>query len=217
MTMGHMCIGLSHYVAGNHAFAIQSFGNSIQVSADTLFTSAARLFLGMTYVSDEQFSEAGDTLEEIMRISDDYGVEFLGTAAQLFYGVVLISQGKLNKGMGIVEDASKSFLESDSRYRYATANYTIGKVYARVVLGEGERSLSLIAKNIGFLVKNIPLARKKAEAYFGKAIETFKRCGATTYLKQAKEALESLREKSSTLFCVDLRSTGLSQSQDRRP
>jgi len=68
-------------------------------------------------------------------------------------------------------------------------------VYARVVLGEGERSLSLIAKNIGFLVKNIPLARKKAEAYFGKAIETFKRCGATTYLKQAKEALESLREK----------------------
>jgi len=233
MTMGHTCMGFSHYVAGNHALAIQSFENSIRVSADTLFTNAARLLLGMTYVSDGQFSEAEDTLEEIMRTSDDYGFEFLGTAAQLFYGVVLISRGRLNKGMGTVEDAAKTFLRSDSRYRYATANYTIGKVYARVVLGESEKSLSLIAKNIAFLIRNMPLASKKAEAYFGKAIEvateigakgilglayldlarlhiakkrdaqatecltkaieTFKRCGATSYLKQAQEALESLK------------------------
>lgn len=233
MAMGHSCMGFSHYVAGNHALAIQSFKNSIQVSADTLFTNAARLLLGMTYVTNGQFSEAGDTFEEIMRTSEDYGFEFLGTAAQLFHGVVLISQGTLNKGMRIVENAAKGFLESDSRYRYATANYTIGKVYARVVLGESERSLSLVAKNIGFLVKNIPSASKKAEAYFGKAIEvageigakgilglayldlarvhkakkrdaqatecltkaieTLTNCGATAYLKQAKEALASVK------------------------
>ncbi|MCJ7683034.1 MAG: AAA family ATPase, partial [Desulfobacteraceae bacterium] len=148
MTMGHTCMGFSHYVAGNHALAIQSFGNSILISADTLFTNGARLLLGMTYVSDGQFSKAAEALEEIMRTSDDYGFEFLGTAAKLFYGVVLISQGRLNKGMETVEDAATAFLESDSRYRYATANYTIGKVYARVALGESERSLSLIAKNI---------------------------------------------------------------------
>jgi len=70
-------------------------------------------------------------------------------------------------------------------YRYATANYTIGKVYARVVLGESERSLSLIAKNIGFLVKNVPLAGKKAEAYYAKAIEVAKEIGAKGILGQA--------------------------------
>jgi len=97
MTMGHTCIGFSHYVAGNHSSAIQSFQNAIQVSADTLFTTAARLLLGMTYVASEQFGDAEGTFEEIMRESEDYGVEFLGTAAQLFYGVIQISQGTLKK------------------------------------------------------------------------------------------------------------------------
>lgn len=233
ITMGHTCMGFSYYVAGNHGLAIESFKSGIQVSADTLFTNAARLLLGMTYVADGQFKEGEETLEEVMRMSDDYGFEFLGTAAELFYGVVLISKGSLNNGVGIVENAAKVFLETESRYRYATANYIIGKVYARFVLGEKEKSFSLFAKNIGFLVKNIPLAGKKAEAYYGKAIEVseeigakgnlgqayldlgrlhsakkrdaqatecftkaieaFKRCDAKAYLRQAEEALASLK------------------------
>jgi tetratricopeptide (TPR) repeat protein len=89
-----------------------------------------------------------------------------------------------------------------------------------------------MAKNIGFLIKNVPLAAKKAEEHFKQAIEILKElgakgflgsayldlglfykarkktqqareciseainiieeCEATEYLKQAKEALESL-------------------------
>jgi class 3 adenylate cyclase len=178
IAMGYTCIGFSHYVAGNHGLSIQSFQNAIQVSADIIFISAARLMLGVTYVASEQFSEAKGTFEEIMRRSEDYGFEFVGTAAQLFYGVIQISQGSLNKGLRIVEHAATVFLESDSMYRYAMANHTIGKVYARLALGESEKSLSLIAKNIGFLVKNILLAGKKAEAYYGKTIEVVKKIGA---------------------------------------
>jgi class 3 adenylate cyclase/tetratricopeptide (TPR) repeat protein len=185
MAMGHTCIGFGHYTAGTHALAIESFQNAIRVSEDTLFTSAARLLLGMTYVASELFSEAEGAFEEIMRESEDYGVEFLGTAAQLFYGVIRVSQGNLNKGLRAVEYAAKVFLESDSRYRYAAANQTIGKVYARIVMGENERSLSLIAKNIGFLVKNVPSAGKKAESYFGEAIKVAGKIGAKGILGQA--------------------------------
>jgi class 3 adenylate cyclase/tetratricopeptide (TPR) repeat protein len=185
ITMGHNCMGFSHYVAGNHVRAVESFKNGIRVSEDTITTNASRLLLGMTYVTDGQLKEAEATLEEVMRTSEDRGFEFLGTAAQFFYGVVLLSQGNLNRGMGIIEAASQVFLESDSRYRYATANYTIGKVYSRVVLGEKEKSLSLIAKNIGFLVKNMPTASKKAETHFGIAIEIAEEIGANGILGQA--------------------------------
>ena len=67
LTMGHTCIGFSHYVAGSHNLAIQSLQNAIQVSADTVFTSGARLLLGMTYVANEQLSDAQGTFKEIMR------------------------------------------------------------------------------------------------------------------------------------------------------
>ena len=232
MAMGHNCIGMSHYVAGSHSLAIQSYQNTIQISTDTLFTSAARLMLGMTYVADEQLSEAEGTFKEIMRESEDFGFEFLGTAARLFDGVIQISKGNLNKGVGIIEHTLEVFLESDSRYRYATASYTLGKVYARVAGGKSDKSLSLLAKNIGFLVKNIPLAGKKAESHYTRAIdaareigargilglaclelgllhklkkkpgkarqyisesiEIFQQCRAETYLKKAKNELESL-------------------------
>ena len=178
MTMGHTCIGFSQYVAGSHNLAIQSYQNAIQVSADTLFTSAARLLLGMTYVADEQLSEAEGTFKEIMRESEDFGFEFLGTAAELFHGVIQISQGNLSKGLGIIEHTAKVFLESDSMYRYATASYTLGRVYARVAGGDSDKSLSLLAKNIGFLVKNIPLAARKAESHFGRSIEVAREIGA---------------------------------------
>ena len=178
LTMGHTCIGFSHYAAGSHKLAIQSLQNAIQVSADTLFTSGARLLLGMTYVANEQLSEAEGTFKEIMRVSEDYGFEFLGTAAQLFYGVIQIFQGNLNKGLGTIEHTARVFLESDSRYRYATASYTLGKVYAKLVGGESEKSLSLLARNIGFLVKNIPLAGKKAESHFSRTIEVAREMGA---------------------------------------
>ena len=178
LTMGHTCIGFSRYVAGRHNLAIQSLQNAIQVSADTLFTSGARLMLGMTYVANEQLSEAEGTFKEIMRGSEDYGFEFLGTAAQLFYGVIQIFQGNLNKGLGTIEHTAEVFLESDSRYRYAMARYTLGKVYAKIVGGEGDKSLSLVARNIGFLVKNIPLAGKKAESHYLKTIEVTREIGA---------------------------------------
>jgi class 3 adenylate cyclase/tetratricopeptide (TPR) repeat protein len=184
MAMGHNCIGFSYYVAGEHSLAIESFQKAIQVSADTLFTSAARLLLGMTYMASDRFSEAEGTFGAIMQESEEYGIEFLGTAAQIFHGAIQISQGSLNRGLGIVEHAAKVLLESDSRYRYATANHTMGKVYSRLALGESDKSLSLIAKNIGFLVKNVPSAGKKAEAYYGKAIEVAKEIGANGTLGQ---------------------------------
>ncbi|MBT8374865.1 MAG: AAA family ATPase, partial [Deltaproteobacteria bacterium] len=178
MAMGHTCIGFSHFVSGEYEKAIQRFLNAIHVSADTLFSSAARLLLGMTYIANEQTSEAEGSFEEIMRESVDYGFEFLGTAAKLFHGVINISQGNLNKGRKIIEQAAGAFLESGSMYRYATANYTLGKVYARVASGQGDKSLSLLAKNIGFLMKNIPLSNKKAVEYYGKAIEVARKIGA---------------------------------------
>lgn len=207
VAMGHNCLGFSYYVAGEHSLAIQSFQNAIQASTDTLFTIAARLLLGMTYVASNRLSEAEGTFEAIMLESEDSGIEFLGTAAQIFYGLIQITRGRLNRGMGIVEHAAKVLLESDSRYRYATANHTMGKVYARIAMGESDKSLSLIAKNIGFLVKNIPSASKKAEVYYGKAIEVAEEIGAHGTLGQVYLDLGRLQQarkrKAQAVDCFD--------------
>ena len=63
------------------------------------------------------------------------------------------------------------------------AEYILGEVNSQIATGP-KPSLSIMAKNIGFLVKNVPFATKKAEKHFNKAIELLKEIGAKGYLGQ---------------------------------
>jgi tetratricopeptide (TPR) repeat protein len=56
--------------------------------------------------------------------------------------------------------------------------YVLAKVYCQIVEGSGPISLSTMAKNMGFLIKNVPFASKKAEEHFNRAIEVAKEIGA---------------------------------------
>jgi hypothetical protein len=61
------------------------------------------------------------------------------------------------------------------------SEYILGEVNSQIATGP-KPSLSIMAKNIGFLVKNVPFATKKAEKHFNRAIELFKEIGAEGYL-----------------------------------
>ena len=97
----------------------------------------------------------------------------------------LVSKGDLAEGMRIINKVQRFHLENDYRYRYSATEYMIGKVYLQMVQRVEPKSFSLIAKNIGFLVKNVPFASIKAEGHLNKAIEVAKEIGAQGILGQA--------------------------------
>jgi tetratricopeptide (TPR) repeat protein len=69
-------------------------------------------------------------------------------------------------------------LENQRRNLYAFCEYVLAKVYSQIAEGAGPISLSIMAQNIGFLIKNVPFASKKAEKHFSRAIELAKEIGA---------------------------------------
>jgi tetratricopeptide (TPR) repeat protein len=140
--------------------------------------------LGMSYVSSDQLQEAENTLEEVIRYSKNFGAEFLGTLSQGALSIVSIAKGNLSQGVRIAEDTLSVFLENDNKYRYVTTECFLGRVYFQIVQGPGPKRLSIIAKNVGFLMKNVPFASKKAEDHFNKAIEVAKEIGAKGVLGQ---------------------------------
>jgi tetratricopeptide (TPR) repeat protein len=62
-----------------------------------------------------------------------------------------------------------------------------------VVKGGGQKSITFIAKNIGFLLKTMPFAAQKAEEHFQRAIETATEIGARCVLAQAYLDMGQLR------------------------
>ena len=60
--------------------------------------------------------------------------------------------------------------------------YILGKIYLQIVEGENLPSLSIFARNIGFMVKNVPAAGKRAENHFKRTIEIAKEVGAKGWM-----------------------------------
>jgi tetratricopeptide (TPR) repeat protein len=84
-----------------------------------------------------------------------------------------------------MEDIQRAIIKSESKWLYAQSEYILGNIYLQIVQGTAPISLSIIVKNIGFLVKNVPFAGRKAEIHFRKAIESAKQMGAKGILGQA--------------------------------
>jgi len=90
----------------------------------------------------------------------------------------MIAKGDMREGFKMIEEAQRSFIKEEKRYYMALTEYILGKIYSQIVDGSGSSSPLSIARNIGFLVKNVPFADKKAAAHFNKAIEIAKKIGA---------------------------------------
>ena len=232
LVIGHGVTGYGHLSAGDSPSAIECAKPAIQVSADPFYSQAFKLFLGICYFSNGQLQEAEEALQEVAAFSRDFGAEWIGTPSQAFLGILLIAKGQMNQGLRMVEDAQREFVENGRKAFLAFSHYAMGKLYLQIVEGAAKVSLSVVLKNIGFLIKNVPFAKQKAADNLKKMIEIseeigakgflgmayldlgllhkakgekdkarecistavqfFEQCEAETYLRQAKEALESL-------------------------
>ena len=91
----------------------------------------------------------------------------------------------MSQGLEILREAKRIFIDIECPAFCAEAEYALGKVYSQIAVPENPINLPTIAKNIGFIVKNAPLAAKKAENHFAKAIELAKEIEAKGTLAQA--------------------------------
>jgi class 3 adenylate cyclase/tetratricopeptide (TPR) repeat protein len=185
MTVGHICSGYEHALAGDFSSAIRCYQEAITVSKDPIYRHWAGVFLGTAYLSNGQLKEAEAPLHEVVLYSQKYGYGILGTMAYAAYGIVIIEKGQMSQGLKILEDAKRSSLKNERVWVYAFVEYLLGSVYAEMARGGKSINLLTMAKNIGFLIKNVPIAGKKAEDHFSNTIRVAKEIGANGLLGPA--------------------------------
>jgi tetratricopeptide (TPR) repeat protein len=171
--------------SGDIQSAIEHFNRTIQVSVDPFLSYWARFLLSTSYATGDLLEEAANTAEEVIKFSKEFGSEILGTSAKGFHVVYLLAKGNLDEGIRVGDEVMEVYHQNGSMYRIATAHLMQGRVYLRLIQRAGPKSFSFLFRNIGFLLKNVPFARKKAEENFNKAIEVAKEIGAKGVLGQA--------------------------------
>ena len=233
IALGHYITSLSYFMAGDFSSTIEYCKIAIQIAADPYYSKFFILLLGTGLALTNQVQEAEDVLKEVLSFGQKYGCEELEMSASVILGLISIVKGQMSQGLRKIEEAIQVCLKNQKRALHASLEHALGQVYLQILPGGEKISLSIFAKNLGFLLKNIPFAGKKAEDHFNKAIvvakeigakgtlaqahldlgllhkskgrterardciskaiQLFEQCEAEVYLKQAKEALESLQ------------------------
>jgi class 3 adenylate cyclase/tetratricopeptide (TPR) repeat protein len=190
--MGHVEMGLSHYVRGDFRLAAESAKKAITVSVDPFYSTGGKLLLALTYIQNAAYEMAEDLVQKVMDFSEKFGSEIWGTPALMGLGIITAAEGRFSEGLKILEDARQIFLKEGERYYLARTEFILGKLYLQMVEGGKSMRLSAVAKNLGFLVKNVPFASKKAEHHLNRAIGVAKQAGAMGILGEAYLELGNL-------------------------
>jgi len=233
LNLGYTFICYGHFTAGDYLLAIEYGQKAIQISVDPLYSIGSNLLMGFSHAFLGEFEKIGETAKQHWEFLQAVGCGVWGTMAEILVGLTYIANGQMSKGLKMVENVRDVYQTNKRSGRLAMPEYVLGKIYLQIVEGEDLPSFSVLARNIGFMVKNVPAAGKKAEDHFkrtieiakeigakswiavsyrdlgllhkakkrtdkakeciSKAIELFEQCEAEVYLKQAREALASLK------------------------
>ena len=124
-------------------------------------------------------------VKQTLKFCREVGCEVSGTMAEMLAGLTYVTSGQMSKGIKMVEQVRDAYQKNQRKGTLVIPEYVLGVIYLQIVEGENLPSLSVLARNIGFMVKNVPSAAKKAEDQFNRAIKIAKEVGSNIYLARA--------------------------------
>ena len=194
IVMGHICMAMSDWASGNFQMVIQSGHTGAKITLDRFYKDFSRLYEATGYVLANQLPEAQEILEDVSSYCHEYGNENCWVWSDSFLGVIYVAQGHMSRGLTMIEEEMGRSKERGAKYYIIMGDFILGRIYKQIAEGAGPLSPAMIAKNIGFLLKNVPFAAKKAESHFQKAIELAQEIGAKGVLGQVSLELGLLHK-----------------------
>jgi len=185
MFMGHMILGYGHWRHRCFPGAMRELSHSSRLGQAPFYAQGAKVFLGSLYALDEDFQKAAENLHEAATYAENCGCELFLTPAHGCLGLVKMAEGQMGAGLKMIHEALKVCHENERKCVYALLEAALGQVYLKILDKSVPVSLSTMAKNMGFIIKNVPSAFKKATQHFNKALEVADEIGAKGIQGQA--------------------------------
>jgi len=183
--MGNWMTTLGHQLDGNFQSAVDYFEKVSNIAVDPYYSKMGTLWLGVSYFLNGQFEEAEEPLNDFVTYSQQMGCEIMEYMALMFLGIITLAKGHMRRGLEELKKVQQTLLKIENQTFYAQSEYVLGNVYLQIVERAGPNKLSTMARNIGFILRNAPLADKKAQSHFKKAIEVAGKIGAKGIVAQA--------------------------------
>jgi len=178
---GHWMKGFGYTLLGDMESSQKSCEKAMEAALDPAYPEFPKISIGMSYFFGGKLQEAEKIFKSSLDFSEKHGMGQISLLGQCFLSPILIAKGHMKQGAELLEKARKTMIKNQRRVWYALSEHILGEVNLQIATGP-KPGLSTMAKNVGFLVKSVPFATKKADEHFNKAIELLKEIGANGFL-----------------------------------
>lgn len=183
--MGYCMMGFGRLVEGDIDTAVTCYRHALRTSADPWYSQFPKLALCYARVAHGDFEGIREDLEQILAFSESRGAEYIGSPAKALLGAIMFAQGEMTKGLKMLEETALKWFRGGSMTRYVQAQIIIGRIYAAMAQGTGRKGFAVLAKNIGFLLKEAPFADRKGQDHLSAAAKAAEQMGAKDLLGRA--------------------------------
>jgi class 3 adenylate cyclase/tetratricopeptide (TPR) repeat protein len=178
--MGHYAMSMGYAMAGDFEACIKSSRQAIAVSKDPFYSQFPAIAMNLAYALDGQFDKALESQQALVEFCEKYDVGELLVYENIIRGAAMVASGQMDQGLKMIEESRQTSTKNQRRTPLAISEYVLGMIYSQIATGPKPK-LSVMAKNVSFLMKNVPVASKKAEEHYQKAIELSEEIGANGY------------------------------------
>jgi tetratricopeptide (TPR) repeat protein len=181
---GYWVKSWGHLLTGNIEGSQKSAEKAAEIALDPFYALFPKISLSLAYFMGGQFQAVEDVLKSALESCEKYEIGELSQLSYMALAPTFIAKGQMKQGLRMLEKSRESLARNHRRVWYAQSEYILGKIYTQIATGPTP-AFSVMTKNVGFLVKNVPFAGKKAEEHFKKAIDIFEEIRAKGFLGAA--------------------------------
>jgi class 3 adenylate cyclase len=197
--VGYICTSYGHYSAGDFAKAVEWSQKAVELTHDPIFSVWPKLVLANFFIQSGKFQEADEILREIIPFCRHLGMYYIVEWAQSLYGAALMAGGQYSRGMKMITEAARAFTENGRFISLYFLEFALAEIYFQMATQRPRLGFWTFIKNLGFILKEVPFARHKAETYLRRIIKVGQEIGATGFMQNHAahnlEILQHLGEK----------------------
>ncbi len=87
------------------------------------------------------------------------------------YGLALVMSGRMAEGVHLIEDSARRYANLGHPFVEPMVDYYLGEIYLQMALGTERPPFSVILRNLGFILRTVPVAAAKARNHLQAAAE----------------------------------------------
>ena len=182
---GLAAMAWSDFSTEHYAEAIENADEALRIAPDPLSRFMALGAKGATLAFMGQAQQGLMLLRDVRREAVAADFLFILFGIDIPYGTVMVLAGKMSAGVRWIEESMERYAELGGANQLAFCHAILGEIYLEIAIGEERPTLRMILSNLGFLLRTLPFARRKARHHLEKAIESFRDGGVPHWLTRS--------------------------------